>query len=315
MSEIAENQSDPRIARYAALQSVTEIGIGSLVHGLRIPLGGHFLSLNQGVLLTFAVRPTAERSERLARRRGMFIATSVSFVTALLKFLSPAGARAMPALGISLQGIFYSTGIALFGLNLFGVSVGFVLLSFWAFLHSIVFAYLIFGQTLFEAVVKLWTELATKLGVPVELGLWILLGAVSVKALLAVGLAVFAWRADASREARYFVRIGDWAKRGSAAAHRRGDAAEPVKELSPAWGATLDLLRPVFLISLVVTVGFVLFAGRDGWTAIGYLGRTVAIAWFIFFGVRAFPRSWAAKIQSRFPALAETAAEVRRSRN
>lgn len=315
MSELAETQSDPRIARYAALQSVTEIGIGSLVHGLRIPLGGHFLSLNQGVLLTFAVRPTADRAERLARRRAVFIATSVSFVTALLKFLSPAGARAMPALGISLQGIFYSSGIVLFGLNLVGVSFGFVILSFWAFLHSIVFAYLIFGQTLFEAVVKLWTELATKLGVPVELGVWILVGAVAAKALLAVALAVFAWRADAGREARYFDRIGEWARRGDAAAHRRGESVSPVKALSPAWGATKDLLRPIFMASLVFTVGFVLFAGRDGWTAIGYLARTVAIAWFIFFGVRAFPRSWAAKIQSRFPALAETAAEVRRSRD
>ena len=115
--------SDPRIARYAALQSVTEIGVGPLVHGLRIPLGGHFLSLNQGVLLTFAVRPAAETGERIARRRGIFVATSISFVTAMLKFLSPAGARVYPALGISLQGLFFSAGILVFGMNILGVVV------------------------------------------------------------------------------------------------------------------------------------------------------------------------------------------------
>lgn len=305
--------TDARIARYAALQSITEIGVGSLVHGLRIPLGGHLLTLNQGVLLTFAVRPSADPSTD-ARRRGMFVATSVSFVTALLKFLSPAGARAMPALGISLQGLFYSAGLAVFGLNVVGAVVGFVLLSFWAFLHPIVFAYLVFGQTFFAAVVKLWTELATKLGLPVELGVWILLGAVALKAIVAAGLAVFAWRADEAREARYFARIGEWARKGSTAAHRRADAPA-AKPLSPALGATKDLLRPIFLVSLALTVGFVLFAGREGWGALAYLAKTVAIAWLIFFAVRAFPKKWAEKVQARFPALAETAAAVRREQS
>jgi hypothetical protein len=286
-----------------------------LVHGLKIPLGGHFLSLNQGVLLTFAVRPSVDGSERIARRRGMFISTSVSFVTGLLKFLSPAGARLMPAIGISIQGVLYAIGIALFGMNIVGVSVGMVLLSVWAFLYPIVFGFLIFGQTLFDAVVKLWTELSGKLGVPVELGVWILVGAVAFKALVAIILAVFAWRADEAREARYFARVGEWAKKGDAAAHRRSTQTSTGTSLSPVVGATRDLLRPVFLVSLVLTVAFVLFAGRDAWTAIGYLARTVAIAWFIFFGVRAFPKAWAKKIQSRFPALAETAAEVRRSRS
>jgi hypothetical protein len=312
-------ESDPRIARYAALQSVTEIGLGSVVHGFHIPLGGHLLTLNQGVLLTFAVRPTGDRSVRFARKRGIFVATSVSFVTALLKFLSPAGARAMPALGISLQGIFYSAGIAVFGLNQVGVIVGFVFLSFWAFMHPIVFAYLIFGQTLFDAIVKLWTEIATKVGIPVEFGFWVLFGAVGLKALIAAGLAVFAWRADESREARYFDRIGKWVKKGTKAAHRiSSDPDAPVAPSrvdSPALGATKDLLRPIFMVSLVFSIGFLFFMGKEPLSAIGYLARTIAVAWTIFFGIRAFPSQWAAAIQAKFPVLAETAEEVRRSRN
>ncbi len=309
--------SDPRIARYAALQSVTEIGVGSVVHGFRIPLGGHLLTLNQGVLLTFAVRPTVEDSDRPARKRGIFVATSVSFVTAILKFLSPAGARAMPALGISLQGLLFSAGIGVFGLNLLGVITGFVLLSFWAFLHPIVFAYLVFGDTFFSAVAMLWTEIATKTGIPVEFGAWILVGAVALKAFISAGLAVFAWRADAEGEARYFARIGEWAKRSSAVSRRKStemsDRAASVPE-SPALGATKDLLRPIYLISLAFTLGFVVYTGKDVREILGYLARTVGFAWLIFFGVRAFPKRWAAKVQARFPSLAATAEEVRRSR-
>lgn len=302
---------DSRIARYATLQSITEIGLGSFLHALHIPLRGHFLSLNQGVLATFAVRPDAEALR--PRRRGMFVACGVSFITAALKFLSPAGARAMPAFAISLQGLLYSAGIALFGLNLVGAVFGSILLSFWAFLHPVVFAYLIFGETFFQGIVKLWTELAEKLGWPVELGAWILLGVVALKILVAAALGIFAWRVDAEGEARYFERARRWAKKGDTATARTPPA--PGKPESPIVGATRDLFRPIFFASLVVSVGFVLYAGTDTLGVLGYLARTIGVAWTIFFSIRAFPRRWAERIARRFPAIAETAAEVRRSRD
>ena len=36
--------------------------VGNILHGLQIPFGGHFLSLNQGLLLTFAARRAGTRA-------------------------------------------------------------------------------------------------------------------------------------------------------------------------------------------------------------------------------------------------------------
>ena len=40
-----------KISAAAALLSLTEIGLGSLLHSFKIPFAGHFLSLNQGFIL------------------------------------------------------------------------------------------------------------------------------------------------------------------------------------------------------------------------------------------------------------------------
>lgn len=43
------------LGREAAALSLVEIGLGSILHGLKMPFTGYFLSLNQGFFLSRAV--------------------------------------------------------------------------------------------------------------------------------------------------------------------------------------------------------------------------------------------------------------------
>jgi hypothetical protein len=74
------------IGKKAALLSIVEIGLGSFLHAFSIPFAGHFLSLNQGFILTRAAIETNDR-----RSPGI-----ISAVAALLKSLSPAGKKLTP---------------------------------------------------------------------------------------------------------------------------------------------------------------------------------------------------------------------------
>jgi hypothetical protein len=214
----------------------------------------------------------------------------------------------MPAIAISLQGFLFSAGLAFFGVNRVGVMLGGVLASLWAFLHPIVFGYLLFGHTLFDAVVKLWSDIAVKLGVPVELGLYVLLGVVALKGLVAAVFGFFAWSADVRAEHHYLARLS----RFTASFHR--DLPSSARALTPFQGMVRDLSRPIFLVSLVLSIGFVLWSGKGGVETLFYLARVVGVAGLLFYGIRAFPQKWAIRIATRFPVLAQTADEIRRSR-
>ena len=85
------NQSDSRITGvYAGVLSLVEIGLGGLLHGMKIPFAGTFLSLNQSLFLTRVTKLNqgGDGSGTLGFR--------ISNVTALLKSLSPAGKKLLP---------------------------------------------------------------------------------------------------------------------------------------------------------------------------------------------------------------------------
>ena len=47
----SSDKSIEKISGAAAILSLTEIGLGSLLHSFKIPFSGHFLSLNQALIL------------------------------------------------------------------------------------------------------------------------------------------------------------------------------------------------------------------------------------------------------------------------
>lgn len=137
-------KSDERVeilGKYGAILSLMEIGLGSLLHVFHIPFGGHFMSLNQGYLLCRLSIQTQVR----------WMPYHVSNVAAVLKSLSPAGQKLGPMLSLSMQGLLFSMGTGLFGINLVGLILGMVLLSFWAFIQPLVTYYFFFGDKLIDA--------------------------------------------------------------------------------------------------------------------------------------------------------------------
>lgn len=67
----------------AVTLSIVEIGLGSVVHGFKIPFGGHVLSLNQGMFLSRAM------AFALSRREGFRLANEISLIASFMKSLSP----------------------------------------------------------------------------------------------------------------------------------------------------------------------------------------------------------------------------------
>lgn len=87
-------QSDPALFKYASVQSMAEVGLGSIVHSLHLPAGGHLLSINQVVCLCLATR---RGRNRISVIRGVI---GVSGLVALMKLLSPYGKRFTPMIAI-----------------------------------------------------------------------------------------------------------------------------------------------------------------------------------------------------------------------
>jgi hypothetical protein len=127
-----------KTGQYAASLSLIEIGLGSLLHGAKIPLSGQILSINQMALLGRA--SFKEKSKR--------IALDISLVSTCLKSLSPAGKKLTPMLAISMQGMLYSIGLIIFGVNYLGLFFSILLSASWAFIQPLIILFILFGTTL-----------------------------------------------------------------------------------------------------------------------------------------------------------------------
>ena len=282
------------ISYYATLQSLVEVGLGSFLHAFHIPFSGHALSLNQGLILTQACQKTNSRKE------AMIAANGISIITAVLKSLSPIGKRLTPMLAISMQGFLFSIGIFIFGNNILGIILGISLLSLWSFCQPLLFAYLFFGEKLFIAIEKLWLDIAAKLSLPPEYGLNILLIFVSFKLLLAFIVALIGWKYPTWITEKYFTKIMKYKDFTTKSIRNK-------KPQSATSGALKDLLNPWMILSLALTITFMMLTEKsDYFQVFIYALRVIAIAYLVFFILRAFPQAWIKKGLKSFPTLAKT---------
>lgn len=282
------------VSYYAALQSLVEVGLGSFLHAFHIPFSGHALSLNQGLILTQACQKTETRKEAVTATN------SIALITAILKSLSPMGKRLTPMLAISMQGFLFSIGILIFGNNILGLLVGISLLSLWAFAQPLLFAYLFFGEKLFFAIEKLWTDIAVKISISPEYGIKILIGFVMLKVVLAWAVAFIGWRYPTWITEKYFAQIMKYKELTTKSIKNK-------KPQNAASGAIKDLLNPWMILSLILTTAFMLLTEKsDYFQVFVYSLRVIAIAYLVFYVLRAFPQSWIKKALTSFPTLAKT---------
>ncbi|MFN7684213.1 MAG: hypothetical protein ACK5QT_02245, partial [Oligoflexia bacterium] len=188
-------------ARFAAVLSVTEIGLGSLLHSLHVPFSGHALSLNQGFLLARATRATQSR----------MISAEISAVAALLKSLSPAGKKLTPMLAISAQGAFFCGGVLLLGPGAAGITLGLLLLSLWAFLQPVLIYWLFYGEALAKMADFYLGKINDHLNISPQEILGFAAMLVALKLMLALGVAWLSLRASDGWLARHestLLRLG-----------------------------------------------------------------------------------------------------------
>lgn len=257
------------LGREAAALSLIEIGLGSVLHGFKVPFTGYFLSLNQGFFLSRAV------SQARALAGARVLPFQVSSVAACLKSLSPAGKKLTPMLAISMQGVFFTLGTAVFGANLVGAIVGSVVCSLWAFVQPLILYTLLYGKTLADVGVYYMDKF----------GLWSwMIGILVLKAAIAAGLAVTGFRISQERFERYQAALLEAARARGATAISPGQNG--TSWLGAASGALRDLTRPLFLASVFLAGAFFWF-NDHAWTEIFWkLLRPVAVGFLIFFAVR-----------------------------
>lgn len=284
------------IAQDAAVLSVCEVGLGSLLHAFKIPMTGYFLSLNQ---IFFLARSTFKTKIRTAPM-------NISGIAAFFKSLSPAGDRLVPMLAISSQGFLMSVGTLVFGPNLLGVVLGGALSSLWAFLQPLMIYYFIFGNTIVKALQYFYDRLRESIHFfEVNESNLLLIGLswVLLKALCAVILVFIAYFLPESAFQKWQKKILSTARRStkSFAMQKLGEGeGQKLSVRENVVIALKSLLSPIFLISLALTVLFFVFV-EASWAQIFWGAmRPVAIGFLVFFLIRYLPMQF---LQKRHPVL------------
>lgn len=268
------------VGSHAALLSITEVGLGSLLHSLHIPFTGHFLSLNQVFLLSRASSISGSKGSR-------FMPGSISFVAAALKSLSPAGKKLTPMLAISTQGFLFNVGIFLFGHTFVGRMVGAGLSSLWGFMQPLLLYYCMCGQMLIQLLQGL--DEYQRSWLPFNFpSIWYFVAAlVGLKVLLAITAAYFAPKVSNQFMAKYTNRLRQASvKRKPPTVVSKG--AGRLKKV--ALLAAKDLLVWPF-IACVVLVGISFWFAEGGlstWVVMNTL-RPVAIGFLLFAAMRLLP--------------------------
>ena len=262
-----QNRSD-YLGKQAGMLSLIEIGLGSFLHGLKIPFSGMFLSLNQGFFLT-------RTSQNIPLIKGKRTDPALlSNITAVLKSLSPAGKKLTPMLAISMQGMLYTTGLFILGNNFLGRLFGMVLLCLWSFIQPLGLYMLLFGEKFPFMINYFLKKLQKVLPVTHENLLYILFGVVLFKVTLGLIVVFLSHILSKEKFTRYeekMLRLGSANKMRK---HKTGEA----------WKLALkDLTHPLFLFSLGLTFVFFFYSKSSKSEMIWYLLRPIALGYIFFY--------------------------------
>lgn len=256
-----------KVGQQAALLSLTEIGLGGILHGFHIPFGGHFLSLNQGFLLSRFLY--AHRTARRVCQSPI----QISNCAALLKSLSPMGKKLTPMLAISMQGLLLSLTTSILGVNAVGICFGMLLISLWGFLQPLLLYYFLFGSNLVHAISKFTEAMNRFVSIDPNSLLFIFLLLVVLKAVFAIAIGFLAMRTTYDTSLKYEELLLK-----QAAAPSRKRALHPIRR------TLREFLNPLFLLSLCLTAVFLFYSESSRTDFIFGLLRPAAFGAALFLG-------------------------------
>jgi hypothetical protein len=254
-----------RIGWFGAAGGALEVGAGSIVHGLNLPLGGLGMVATQCVLLTQA----GEGLERPAR------VAWVAQIAAGLKALSPAGQRIRPMVAIAMQGWLYALAIQLLGWRWPAVLLGGALMGAWAGAQGILLQWLLIGADYAIALEKIVNEVNRWFDTRALTVMRVVTLYIGVHALGVAAAAIVAWR---------------WRWRQPDFERLRTLSLAPAAPTGRAWlGALRDVARPSFWLPLAIILGALALAGHSTERLLWIGLRALAIGWLLFALLRRLP--------------------------
>jgi hypothetical protein len=279
LNRLSSSASDwQRAGRYGAASGAIEVSLGSMLHATKIPFRGLPLAVIQAVILFFA-------GSRLARP---WMVIWVSYVSAALKALSPAGNRIRPMLAIAVQGSLFGLSVRLLGWNTAGITAGAWLVGAWAALQGFVFQYLLLGNALFEAYgeVQIWIDRHLNIAIvslPVLVAFYVaFLGCIS-----ATVVGYFQWR---KRPPAILAR----------ALRDTGGGMRSDQRQSRSWAGRLfrEYRQKAFWVPLVIVFAVLLLSGSPAADLAALPLRAIGIvaALFVVFSLMK-PEKWTAILQ------------------
>jgi hypothetical protein len=267
MIEPKARESELEIKKAAQL-SITEIGLGSIGHGFKIPLTGHLLSLNQlGFLLN------AINQDCLPK----FSVFEISSISAILKSFSPAGKKIGPMLSIAMQGFLFWLSLTVFGINIIGQCIGAVLFSLWAFVQPFVTLFLIYGFDLVKLVEFYIEKVSDDYSFIAVAVLYAMLLVLVLKLAVAITLVILSLKYKKEIQVIKSPEVVEKVVKLS----RPVDAGQSALK-----SALKDLFRPLFLLSFILMVVFIWQVNGTMTEKIWMGMRPLATAFCIFYFLR-----------------------------
>jgi hypothetical protein len=265
-----KNNYTEATGKMAGALSLTELGLGSILHSFKIPLAGQILSINQIAMLS-------RISFKLKNKKSSL---QVSIISSLLKSLSPAGKKLTPMLAIAAQGLLYYLGLTIFGLNYLGLFVAVLMSSLWAFIQPVLFIYLLFGKSSVDVVQYFILEFEKIVPITDRFIWGIFAAAILIKFLVSFVIAVIAIKIN-DRQFNHFQRK----------MVLKINTSNTIKKGPPAWLAFRDLINPLFLVSFGMTIIFFVFAQSSTSTTYIFwcLLRPIALGYLLFYCIRVYP--------------------------
>ena len=261
------------VGQYGIKLSIIEVGLGSILHGLHVPMAGFFLSLNQGFVLCRCVKLTKNGHIIL------WLPYAISNIAAAMKTLSPVGKKFGPMLSLSMQGLLFNLGTLFFGRNLLGTTIGIALLSLWTFLQPLVTYYLFFGQKLLNAVEYFYQKTLPYHSLTKE-KLWLIaLAFILGKLLVAICLACLAHfsKSTSIYSSTFQLKINEIYEKQNKLQINTISSSKNIWLLS-----LRDLLNPFFLISFGLTVLFLFITSPRNVELVWSILRPLVLGYLFF---------------------------------
>ncbi len=268
MEASIESTSSPKAADHLLVESAVELSlveivIGSTLHNLHVPFSGHFLSLNQSYFYS------SYQKNFMTRLRSVKFLIELSVIVSLMKSMSPSLKKLGPMMSISMQGLLYSLGIALLGVNLMGQVLGAMLLSLWAFVQPLMSLFLLYGADLLHAY-NYYDQLLSKYFTgSLEVIFFLFVG---TKVFLAALTPLLAQKFQAQQLLKFS---------HGALLKRRSE-----NRTSTGQGMIRELTKPLFLVSFIVMFCFFYLESENGITLFYKFARFMSVSMILIFVFR-----------------------------